>query len=259
MLTTYIQNHISTIVLNCPKTHNAFDDKLIKQFTEILCEINENANIRVVLLKATGKYFCAGADINWMRATSKQLHEENIQDAYALANLLNTLNTLNKPTIVLVQGSAFGGGIGLIAACDIAISVPEAEFAFSEVKLGLIPAVISPYCIGTIGERKARRYFLTGERFSAEEALHLNLIHEIVPANQLEKTGLELAKTLLKNSPQAVYKAKKLIAEVKHKTSDSQLLYLTAEWIADIRSSEEGQEGLNAFLEKRTPRWQTEN
>ena len=134
MLTTHTKKNIATITLNRPEAHNAFDDKLIKQFTDTLCDINENKNIKVVLLNAIGKHFCAGADINWMRSTTKYLHEENIQDAYALANLLRTLNTLNKPTIALIQGSAFGGGIGFIAACDIAIAVPDAQFGFSEVK-----------------------------------------------------------------------------------------------------------------------------
>lgn len=259
MLKINIQNHIATITLNRPEIHNAFDDNLIKQLSENLCIINEDQNIRAVILKAEGKHFCSGADLNWMQRVAKYSHEENIQDAYVLSNLLKTLNTLNKPTIALVQGVVFGGGLGLVAACDIAIAEVNAQFCFSEVKIGLIPAVISPYCIAAIGERAARRYFLTGEKFSVKEALRLNLIHHIVPMHELEKAGLELAETLLKNSPQAVTKAKKLIAEVQHETSNSRLLYLTAEWIADIRTSPEGQEGINAFLEKRKPRWQIEN
>lgn len=246
---------ITTITLNRPEIHNAFDDELIQQLTTTLEKINNDKTVRVVILAANGKSFCAGADLKWMQKMANYLRDENLQDAHALAKLMKTLNDLNKPTIALVQGAAYGGGVGLVACCDIAIASTEASFCFSEVKIGLVPAIISPYSIRAIGERAARRYFLTAEKFSAEEAYRLGLVHLVVPPAELNTTSEKIAKTLLNNSPQAVTAAKQLIAKVTDQAIDNDLIQTTVECIADIRVSAEGQEGLKAFLEKRSPNW----
>lgn len=255
MLLKSIKQNIATLTLNRPEIHNAFDNQLIQQLTTELENIDKDPNIRVLILAANGKSFCAGADLNWMQKIANYSREENLKDSLALAHLMQTLNNLSKPTIALIQGAAFGGGVGLIACCDIAVASPEANFCLSEVKIGLIPAVISPYVITAIGERAARRYFLTAEKFDIEEAICLGLIHKVASANQLQKTGEEIAQLILNNSPHAVTMTKKLIADVTKKPIDANLIKLTAEYIADIRVSTEGQEGLKAYLEKRKPSW----
>jgi methylglutaconyl-CoA hydratase len=255
MLLKSITQNIVTLTLNRPEVHNAFDEQLIQQLTSELKAIEQNPNIRVVILAANGKNFCAGADLHWMQKMATYSHEENFQDALALANLMKTLYHLNKPTIALIHGATFGGGVGLVACCDIAIATTEASFCLSETKIGLIPAVISPYVIRAISERAARRYFLTAEAFDAATALQLGLIHQIVASAELENTGMLLAKTLLNNSPHAINMAKKLITDAANKTIDANLIKLTAEYIADIRISAEGQEGIKAFLEKRKANW----
>lgn len=256
MLLTSIKQNIATITLNRPELHNAFDDQLIQQLTTELENINKDPNIRVVILTANGKSFCAGADLNWMKKMAGYSREENLKDSLALAQLMKTLNTLSKPTIALVQGSAYGGGVGLIACCDIAIANSKANFCLSEVKIGLTPAVISPYVITAIGERATRRYFLTAEQFNTEEALHLGLIHQTVSSlEELQNVGEQIAQKFLNNSPQAITITKRLIANVTGKPIDDNLIKLTAQDIADIRVSAEGQEGLKAFLEKRKPNW----
>lgn len=246
-----VAENIATITLNRSEVHNAFDDEMIKQLTDILNTISQDAKIQVVILAAIGKSFCAGADLNWMQKMVNYSRQENLHDAYALSLLLQTLNELTKPTIALVQGAAYGGGVGLVACCDIAIASNEASFCFSEVKIGLVPAVISPYAIKAIGERAARRYFLTAEKFSAEEAQRLGLIHTVVEHDQLLSTGNQIAKTLLNNSPHAVATTKQLIAKVAQHPIDKNIQRATVECIADVRISKQGQEGLKAFLEKR--------
>ncbi len=252
---TTVTANIATITLNRPEIHNAFDDEFIKQLTNVLVEVNEDSQIRVVILAANGKSFCAGADISWMQKMTNYSREENLQDARVLAFLMRTLNELNKPVIALVQGAAYGGGVGLVACCDIAIASSEASFCFSEVKIGLVPAVISPYAIRAIGERAARRYFLTAEKFSAAEAYRLGLVHRVVEPNQLKAIGDKIAQVLLSNGPHAVTTTKQLIATVSQHPIDDSIQQITAECIADIRVSPQGQEGLRAFLEKRPPKF----
>lgn len=252
---TSVSSAIATITLNRPEVHNAFDDELIQQLTSILIKINHDAAVRVVVLTAHGKSFCAGADLNWMQKIANYSRNENLQDAMSLARLMQTLNELSKPTIALVQGAAYGGGVGLVACCDIAIASHDATFCFSEVKIGLVPAVISPYVIKAIGERAARRYFLTAEKFTADEAYQLGLVHTVVDTNQLSTFSDKIAKTLIANSPQAISTTKQLIATVSKQNFGPALITATAECIADIRVSPEGQEGLKSFLEKRPPRW----
>lgn len=246
---------LATITLNRPEIHNAFDDQFIQELTETLKQLDKNASVRAVILAANGKSFCAGADLNWMQRIAKYSLEENLKDALALAHLMQTLNNLSKPTIALVQGAAYGGGVGLVACCDIAIASPDAIFCLSEVKIGLVPAVISPYVIAALGERTARRYFITAEKFDGHEALRLNLVHAVIDTKQLQDTGRQMAESILNNAPQAISAAKKLITQVANQPIDEKLINLTAECIADIRVSKEGQEGLKAFLEKRQPNW----
>jgi methylglutaconyl-CoA hydratase len=247
---------IATLTMNRPKLHNAFDDLLIEELTAALLRLSSDNRCRVVLLTGSGKSFSAGADLNWMRRMADYTREENLRDALGLATLMQTLNSLAKPTIALVQGATYGGGVGLVACCDMAIATERATFCLSEVKLGLLPAVISPYVIGAIGSRACRRYFLTAEAFDAAEAGRLGLVHEVVADDAaLRSRGQELATLLLKNGPRAMAAAKELIAGVAGRVVDAGLISDTAGRIAERRASTEGREGLTAFLEKRTPEW----
>lgn len=246
---------IATLCLNNPDQHNAFDDRLIAGMTAELIRLREDPRVRVLVLTARGKSFSAGADLNWMRRVADYTLDENVQDALALAELMQTLQELPVPTIALVQGAAYGGGVGLIAACDIVLASTAANFCFSEVKLGLIPAVISPYVIAAIGERQSRRYFLTAEQFNAAEALRIGLVHQLCPESELTQTGQQLCDQLLKNGPHALSAAKRLIREVAGRPLDADLRKITAERIAAIRATEEGRDGLSAFLGKRKPGW----
>lgn len=245
----------ATITLNRPELHNAFDDTLINSLTEELKRLERDPGVRVILLAARGKSFSSGADLNWMRRMADYSFIENLTDAMGLAELMKTLANIPKPTIALVQGAAIGGGVGLVACCDIALAAEEASFCLSEVKLGLIPAVISPYVAAAIGSRETRRYFLTAERFNAVEAHRLGLIHEVCAATELVRRGEELSRSLLRNGPQAMASVKALVAEVALGSLDDDLIADTAERIAEIRASDEGREGLSAFLEKRPPNW----
>lgn len=245
----------ATLTLNRPELHNAFDDALIAELTAALKALEANPAVRVVMLAASGKSFSAGADLNWMRRMADYSDAENLADSRALAALMATLNQLAKPTIALVQGAAYGGGVGLVACCDIAIATPRASFCLSEVKLGLIPAVISPYVVAAIGERAARRYFLTAERFDAAEAQRLGLVHEIVEEEALRGCAARFCTALLENSPAAISAAKRLIAQVAHSPLGPELQEATARSIASIRASREGREGVGAFLAKRKPFW----
>ncbi len=249
------QAGLAVIQFNRPDIHNAFDEVFIRELTGVLDTLNRDNTVRVVVLKSTGKSFSAGADLNWMQRMADYSWSENYQDSLSLATLMQTLAAMNKPTIAAVQGSAFGGGVGLVACCDIALSVPTAMFCLSEVKLGLIPAVISPYVIAAIGERAAKRYFVTAERFSADTALRLGLLHDIVDADKLDDVAMTMAQTILANGPQAVLEAKRLIQRVAGKPIDEDVIRHTATKIADIRASTEGREGITAFLEKRAPDW----
>lgn len=255
LLTSQSANGVLTITLNRPEIHNAFDDQLIVQLTQILEAAGADKAIRVVALTGAGKTFSAGADLNWMRRMAAFSEEENYHDAMALGELMLTLNRLPKPTIARVNGAAYGGGVGLIACCDMAIAVDHAQFALTEVKLGLIPAVISPYVVAAIGGKKARRYFLTGERFSATDAVAFGLLNMAVAENELDQAVGKMIDLLLVGGPVAQAEAKDLIASVAHRPPTDSVIADTAERIAHIRISSEGQEGLAAFLEKRAPAW----
>lgn len=246
---------LATITLNRQSVHNAFDDEMITKLTERLVSCNQDPTIRVVLLASSGKYFSAGADINWMRDKANSEFTDNFADALKLAALMETLDSLEKPTIARVQGPAYGGGVGLIACCDVAIATPKASFRFSEVRLGLIPAVISPYVIRAIGTRQARRYFQTSELIDAQTAASLGLVHEVVPENKLDGQVASCVESLLAAGPHALKQSKNLIQIQQPKTDD--LTRLTADMIARTRASNEGKEGVTAFLEKRRPDWQT--
>ncbi len=246
---------VAQITLTRPEVHNAFNDTLINELNAVLNGLGTDERVRVVVLSAQGRSFSAGADLKWMQRTAAYSEVENLKDAQALAELMHTLNFLPKPTMALVQGPAIGGGVGLVACCDIALAAETAKFCLSEVKLGLIPAVISPYVIAAMGQRAARRYFLTAEMFSATEAYRLGLVHKVVPDEALHDVGRRMIKELLVGGPTAQVAAKDLIFEVSGRPLDDTLSEQTAERIAHLRTSGEAQEGIAAFLEKRKPRW----
>ena len=250
------QGPIGLITMNRPERHNAFDDALIAELTEALRSMEAEDGIRVVVLAAAGRSFSAGADLNWMKRMAGFSMDENRRDAMELGALMRTLAHLRKPTVARVQGSAYGGGVGLVACCDIAIATQGAKFALSEAKLGLVPSVISPYVVAAIGERAARRFFLTAKAMDAAEAWRLGLVHELAPGEgELdEKVGL-IVDGLLACGPIAQREAKGLVRAVAGRPITSELIQDTAERIARLRSSPEGREGIAAFLEKRRPSW----
>ena len=246
---------VAELVLNRAEVHNAFDDSMIGELISALKSLAANPAVRVLLLKSLGKNFSAGADLNWMRSMAEKNYQQNLADAGQLAELMRQLDTFPAPTIALVQGAAFGGALGLVSCCDIAVAEQGASFCLSEVKIGLIPAVISPYVMRAIGERASRRYFLTAERFDAATALNLGLVHQLVEAGGLSEAAEHFVGTLLNNSPAALRSAKELMAAVHNQPINQRLINNTSERIATIRVSNEGQEGLTAFLQKRTPAW----
>jgi methylglutaconyl-CoA hydratase len=253
---TELDGPIAIITLNRPEKHNAFDDALIADLTQHLNAVDQLDQVRVVVLSASGKSFSAGADLNWMKRMASYTEAENAHDAMALAELMKTLYGLSKPTIARVQGPAYGGGVGLVACCDIAVGTHDAAFSLSEVKLGLIPAVISPYVIAAIGPRAAHRYFLTAERFDAGEAYRLGLLSELVNNDdELDVKIEEIIRSILAAGPDAIHEAKQLIDAVTNQPITNTLIADTASRIARVRVSAEGQEGLRAFLEKRKPAW----
>ena len=254
-LLTVRDDAILHLRLNRPQIHNAFDDALIQELTHALQAAGSDPSVRVVVLEAEGHSFSAGADLNWMRSLIGATEAQNIEDANKLATLMRTLNNLPKPTIAKVQGPAFGGGVGLIACCDIAIGASSALFSLSESRLGLLPAVISPYVIEAIGARQARRYFATAERFGADKARDMGLLHDVVAAEELDATVNALIQTLLSVGPVASGAAKQLIRDVTHLNDDVLVDQHTSRCIAALRVSPEGQEGLSSFLEKRKPFW----
>lgn len=246
---------VATVTLTRAEKHNAFDDIVIADLTAVFTELDCNADVRVVVLAAEGKSFSAGADLSWMQRMASYTETENHADATALATMLHCLYSLSKPTIAAVQGAAFGGAVGLVSCCDMAVASDRASFCLSEVKLGLIPATISPYVIQAIGTRMARRYFLTAERFDAHQAKHMNLVHEVVTSDELNNAVSALTQQLLSNSPAALTACKTLIDTVANQPISAQLRDDTSRRIAAIRVSEQGQEGLTAFLQKRAPNW----
>lgn len=257
MLTLNKHAGVATLALNRPETHNAFDADLIQKLTASLQDLDRDNSVRAVIITGTGSTFSAGADLNWMRSMAKASEAENLDDSLQLAKLMRTLNYLSKPTIARVNGAAYGGGVGLIACCDIAIGIEATKFSLSEVKLGLVPAVISPYVIAAIGIRQARRLFLSAEIFDSALALRIGLLHEAVPFAQLDETIDKTLHWLLKGGPVAQKEAKELALRVSGNTVNDaeQLDKENAAVIAKLRVSKEGQEGLNAFLEKRAASW----
>lgn len=246
---------IARVRLNRPELHNAFDAALIAALTEALHAVASDPAVRVVVLEGEGASFSAGADLNWMRGLAAASESANRDDSLALARLMRTLDALPKPTIARVQGAAFGGGVGLVACCDIAIGTLEAKFGLTESRLGLLPAVISPYVIGAIGARNARRYFATAEVFDAAEALRIGLLHQVVPAQALDEAVQRQIDLLLKAGPLASAAAKSLVRDVTAHHDGARHDADNAALIARLRVSPEGQEGLSAFLDKRKPAW----
>lgn len=255
LLTTIDEHGRATLTMNRPEIHNAFDDTLIAALTGKLRELEADPRVRVVILAASGRSFSAGADLSWMRRMADYTPEENLTDAMALAELMKTLDGLGKPTVALVQGAAYGGGVGLVACCDLAIASHRASFCLSEVKLGLIPAVISPYLVSAIGPRAARRYFQSAETFDAAEARRIGLLHEVVAEEELPAAAFRLSGAFLKNGPASMAAAKELVSRVSRAPLDGAMIRDTAERIAKTRASAEGKEGLTAFLQKRNPSW----
>jgi methylglutaconyl-CoA hydratase len=243
---------VATLTLDRPEVHNAFDETLIARLTDAFAALAGDAGIRTVVLRGNGKSFSAGADLNWMRRMADFSEAENLADARRFAALLQAIDDCPKPVIARIHGNAFAGAIGLIACCDLAVAVPEAEFAITEVRLGLIPAVISPYLVRAMGARQARRWFLCSESFSAEVASAMILIHEIVPAADLDACVVHWSEALRKAGPNALTAAKTLVSTVGF---DAALIEETARRIAAIRAGAEGREGVAAFLEKRKPSW----
>lgn len=248
---------IARVTLCRPAVHNALDDKLIADLLATFERLAADGAVRLVMLTGEGASFCAGGDLAWMRRTADYTHEQNLADAMMLARLLQRLNTMPQPTVALVNGPAYGGGVGLVACCDIALAAEGAKFSLSEVRLGLIPATISPYVVRKIGESNARRYFLTAEVFQAAEAQRIGLVHEVVAAADIEKGAEYFVKRLREGGPAAQAAAKRLIARVAGAVIDDALMEDTARRIADARASDEGKEGTEAFLAKRAPSWRS--
>ena len=246
---------ISTVTLNRPDVRNAFNDDVIAELTAVFLEIAKRDEVRCVVLAGNGPAFCAGADLNWMKRMAGYTREENIADASGLARMLEVIYRCPKPTIARVHGDTYAGGTGLVAACDIAVAAETAFFCLSEVKLGLIPATISPYVLRAMGPRAGHRYFLTAERFSAAEALRIGFVHEVVAAEALDARVAEIANALVQAGPEAVKACKKLLHDVAGHDITAGLVRRTVEGIADIRASDEGREGVQSFLGKRKPNW----
>ncbi len=244
---------VATVTLRRPQKHNAFDDHMIAALKDAFEQLGSDSAVRVVVLAAEGKSFSAGADLGWMQRMANYSYAENLRDADTLAQMLKTLNFLPKPTIARVQGAAFGGAVGLVSCCDMAAASTRASFSLSEVKIGLLPATISPYVINAIGQRAARRYFISAEKFNAETARQLGLVSRVVEEADLDATVNDWIDALLGNSPEAVSGAKQLVFDVAGREISEDLIHDTCERIAAIRVSALGQEGLNAFLEKRRP------
>ncbi|MGA8655896.1 MAG: enoyl-CoA hydratase/isomerase family protein [Chthoniobacterales bacterium] len=250
-----ISGQTATVTLSRPDVSNAFNEAAVKELEDGFRALAKRSDIRVILLAAVGKSFSAGADLSWMKRMADLSAEENFTDAYRLATMLRTIYTCPQPVIARVQGDAYGGGVGLIAAADIVVAADNACFSLSEVKLGLIPATISPYVIRAIGVRAARRYFVTAERFDAAEAYRIGLVHKIASPDALDGAVESVVAAILQNGPGAVIKSKQLVQDLDGQLLSDELLADTARRIAQIRGSEEAREGVRAFLEKRLPAW----
>ncbi len=246
---------VSTVTLHRPDVRNAFNEEVIAELTAVFLELGRRPEVRCIVLAASGTAFCAGADLHWMKRMAGYSREENLADATALARMLEVIYTCPKPTIAKVQGDVYAGGLGLVATCDIAVAADTAHYCVSEVRIGLIPATISPYLVRARGARAAHRWFLTAERFGAVQAVQCGLVHEAVPAGELDARVAALAKSLAQAGPEAVKACKRLLHDVAGREMTASLLEDTAERIADIRVSPEGREGIGAFLDKRKPAW----
>ncbi len=246
---------VATITFNRPELHNAIDESVIAQCKAGLRRVADDPAARVVVIAGNGKSFCAGADLNWMKRTADYDEAQNYRDALEFTELLALIDGMPKPTIARVHGPAYGGGVGVVACCDIAIGTPQAAFCFSEVRLGLIPAMISPYAVAAIGERHARRYMLTAERIEAAEALRIGLLHELCTADELDATIGRIVEQALRGGPASIASCKTLIAQVAQGPIDQAKQNYTARMIATTRASAEGKEGIGAFLDKRKPAW----
>lgn len=246
---------VATVCLNRPDVRNAFNETMIAELTDAFSALGRNAGIRVILLAAKGPAFCAGADLNWMKRMASYTYEENLADASKLAAMLKTIYECSKPVIAKVHGDCYAGGMGLVAACDISFAASTVHFCLSEVKLGLTPATISPYVIRAMGSNASRRYFITAERFTAEDALRIGFIHECIPIEELDIAASAIADAVCRNSPNAVQAAKKLVLDVTGQALSERLICDTVNRIAEIRASEEGRDGVQSFLEKRRPAW----
>jgi len=246
---------VAQVTLSRPDVRNAFNDEVIAELTQAFTELGQNKEVRAIVLAASGPAFCAGADLNWMRRMADYTNAENLADAAQLAEMLRVIYTCPKPTVARIQGDVYAGGMGLVAACDMAVSVDTANYCLSEVKLGLYPATISPYVIRAMGARAAHRYFLTAERFDAMEALRIGFVHAVVSAEQLDAKVNEMTQALVSASPNAVQQCKSLLHNVASQDIDAALIAQTVEGIAAIRASFEGKEGVQSFLQKRKPAW----
>lgn len=248
---------VARITLTQPEVRNAFSDEVIAEITAAFLDVGARPDVRVVVLAAEGPAFCAGANLHWMRRMADYSHAENVADAGQLAEMLRVMYECPKPTIARVQGDVYAGGMGLVAACDLAVSVDSAHYCLSEVKLGLVPATISPYVIRAMGPRAAHRYFLTAERFTAAEALRIGFVHEVVAADRLDATVDGWVHALCSASPNALKVAKRLVQDVAEREIGAALIAETVRGIADIRASSDGKEGVQSFLQKRKPAWLT--
>lgn len=252
ILVTKPDPDICLLTLNRPEKRNALNGPMIQEWMQALQEIADDASVRVVIVNGNGEHFCAGADMAWMQKMAQASHAENVNDALQLARLLEKIYTFPKPIIGLVHGAIMGGGLGVVACCDMVIAATNSVFCFPEVKVGLTPSVISPYILSTMGEKSARYYFLTAESFNSQIATELKLVQQTAPLEKLFEAGLTLAKSILKNSPHALSEAKKI---TRHPVSE-ETIKMTAEHLASMRASQDAQEGLKAFLEKRSPVWE---
>lgn len=253
-----ITHRVGVVWMTRAEVRNAFNETTIAELTETFRALGADPEVRAIVLAAEGPAFCAGADLDWMRRMSQYSHDENRADAMKLATMLRTIHECPKPVIARIHGPAFAGGVGLVAACDIAVASLNAEFCLTETKLGLIPATIAPYVMRAIGPNQARRYFLTAEKFNASEAFRIGLVHNIAPLDDLDATINELLGALMLTSAEAVTEAKRLVRELAFRPIDDALVADTAERIAAIRRSADGREGIASFLEKRKPRWAAE-
>jgi methylglutaconyl-CoA hydratase len=255
MLQQSMAGAVATLTLDRPEVRNAFNDELIARLTLAFHELGERDDVRCIVLAGNGPAFCAGADLNWMKRMAGYTREENVEDASKLATLLDVIFHCPKPTVARIHGDVYAGGTGLVAACDVAVAVDTAQFCLSEVRLGLIPATISPYVIRAMGARAAHRYSLTAERFNAAEALRIGFVHEAVPAADLDTRMALVTQALVGAGPKAIQACKKLLHDVAGHEISPGLVRRTVEGIADIRASEEGREGIQSFLGKRKPNW----